>query len=87
MLGGITQILQSVVLTRLPVGSDAAAAVRKAINEMAKFAPPGGAGQNQIPAAMQQFMMQQRQNAPQIAAMRAAQTQPPGGGAAPPMAA
>jgi hypothetical protein len=91
LLGGTVQLLQTLVLARLPVGSDAARDVREAINKMAKHVPPGAMSQGVMSAGQQKMMMDQRQMQPQIAAMRAAQTPGGGGGApspaAPPMAA
>jgi hypothetical protein len=81
ILAGITQLLQSLVLPGLPVGSDAARDVREALNKLAKHVPTGPASQGAMTAGQQNLLLQQRQNQPQIAAMRASQT---GGGAAPP---
>jgi hypothetical protein len=80
------------VLAMLPAGSDAATAIRDALNKVAKFVPPGAVSQGVQMTESQRQLMQQKQMGPQIAAQRAAQM---GGGqgmpgapaAPPPMAA
>lgn len=65
----------------MPVGSDIAIAVREAVSKVAKFVPPGSVSQGIQMTEAQRNLMQQKQMAPQIAAMRGAQTggAPPGG--------
>lgn len=78
-----------VLLAVMPAGSDIARDVREAINKIAKHVPPGAISQGIQMTEAQKNLMQQRQEAPQIAAMRAAQMQhmPPQGGAPQPQAA
>lgn len=84
-LAELAQALQ-MVLAVLPVGGEAAKDVREALNKLAKHAMPGGARSGPAITEKQLELMQQRQQGPQIAAMRAAQpaTMPP---PAPPPAA
>lgn len=79
----------STVLAVLPAGSDAARDIREALNKIAKHVPPGAVSQGVQMSEAQRNLMQQRQNAPQMAAQRAAQASPPPQAAAPqpPMAA
>lgn len=77
------------VLAMLPAGSDAATAIRDALNKVAKFVPPGAVSQGVQMSEAQRQLMQQRQMGPQIAAQRAAQMgggqgQMPGAPGAPP---
>lgn len=74
------------LLSAFPVGSDIGRDIREAVNKVAKHVPPGAVSQGVQMTEAQRALMQQRQNAPQIAAMRAAQTGQPAGGA-PPMPA
>lgn len=78
----------SVLLAVMPAGSDMARDVREAINKVAKHVPPGAISQGIQMTEAQKNLMQQQQQAPQIAAMRASQMgggQPGmGGGGAPP---
>ena len=75
----------TVILGKLPVGSDAARDIREALNKIAKHVPPGAVSQGMQMTEAQRALMQQRQQGPQIAAMRAAQpAMPPGAGGAPP---
>jgi hypothetical protein len=60
------------VLAMLPAGSDAASAIRDALNKVAKFVPPGGMSQGVQITEQQRQLMQQKQMGPQIAAQRAA---------------
>ena len=71
----------STMLAVLPAGSEIARDVREAINKVAKHVPPGSVSEGVKMTEAQRNLMQQRQNMPQIAAMRAAQA---GGGAAQP---
>ena len=74
------QALQT-LLAVLPAGSDIARDVREAVNKVAKHVPPGSVSQGVQMTEAQRSLMQQRQQGPQIAAMRAAQMgQVPGGG-------
>jgi len=76
------------ILAVLPAGSDIARDLRDAVSKVAKHVPPGGMSQGVQMTEAQRNLMQQRQQGPQIAAMRAAQTQqPPAGGAPPPQMA
>lgn len=75
-----TQGLQQ-LLSALPVGSDIARDLREAINKLAKHVPPGAVSQGVQMTEAQRALMQQRSQAPQIAAMRAAQMGGGGGGA------
>ncbi len=68
------------ILAVLPVGSDASRDVREALNKIAKHVPPGGASPGVQMSEAQRNLMQQRQQGPQIAAMRAASA---GGGGQP----
>lgn len=65
----------------LPAGSDAAQDIREALNKLAKHVPPGAVSQGVQMTEAQKALMQQKQQQPQIAAMRAAQ---PGMPAPPP---
>lgn len=76
------------LLPMFPVGSDISRDVREAVNKLAKHVPPGAVSQGVQMTEAQRALMQTKQQAPQIAAQRAAQTgQPPAGGAPPPMPA
>lgn len=68
------QALQT-LLAVLPAGSDIASDVRDGISKMAKHVPPGEVSQGVQMTEQQRNLMQQRQQSPQIAAMRAAQMQ------------
>jgi len=70
----------STVLAVLPAGSDAARDIREALNKIGKHVPPGAVSQGVQMSEAQRNLMQQRQQGPQIAAMRAAQM---GGGGQP----
>ncbi len=63
----------------LPAGSDIARDLREALNKMSKHVPPGQMSQGVQMSEAQRSLMQQRQQGPQVAAMRAAQPagQPP----------
>lgn len=79
------------ILALLPAGSDVARDVREAVNKVAKHIPPGGMSQGVQMTEAQRSLMQQRQQGPQIAAMRAGQMgqmpgAPPPPSAPPPMA-
>lgn len=75
----------SMIAGILPAGSDAARDLREALNKMAKHVPPGAVSQGVQMTEAQRALMQQRQQSPQIAAMRAAQpAMPPQQPAAPP---
>lgn len=65
----------------MPVGSEAARDMREALNKISKHIPEGAVSQGVQMSQAQQQLMQTKQQAPQIAAMRAAQ---PAGGAPPP---
>jgi hypothetical protein len=73
----LTQGLQQ-LLTAFPVGSDVSKDLREAVNKLAKHVPPGAVSQGVQMTEAQRALMQQRSQAPQIAAMRASQM---GGGA------
>lgn len=73
-----TQALQQLLMA-FPVGSDAAKEIRDAVGKLAKLVPSGSVSQGVMMSEAQKALFQQRQQQPQIAAMRAAQT----GGAAP----
>jgi hypothetical protein len=76
------------LLPMFPVGSDISRDVREAVNKLAKHVPPGAVSQGVQMTEAQRALMQTKQQAPQIAAQRAAQTgQPQAGGAPPPMPA
>ena len=68
------QALQT-LLAVMPAGSDIARDIREGINKMAKHVPPGEMSQGVQTTEAQRALMQQRQQGPQIAAMRAAQMQ------------
>ncbi len=74
------------ILAVLPVGSDVARDLRDAIGKVAKHVPPGAFSQGVQMTDMQRQLMQQRQQGPQIAAMRAGSMAPGamGGGQAGP---
>ena len=57
----------------LPAGSDLARDLREALNKMAKHVPPGQMSQGVQMSEAQRSLMQQRQQGPQVAAMRAGQ--------------
>lgn len=76
-LAVLVQALQTTVLPMVPVGSDAGRDIREALNKLAKHVPPGAISQGVQNMSAQQMALQQRQNAPQIAAMRASQATPP----------
>lgn len=61
------------ILAVMPAGSDAARDIRDALNKLAKHVPPGAVSQGVQMSEAQRNLMQQKQMAPQIAAMRAAQ--------------
>lgn len=71
----------SMLTAIFPVGSDIARDLRSALDKVAKHVPPGAISQGVQMTEAQRNLMQQRQQAPQIAAMRAAQM---GGGGQPP---
>lgn len=71
-----TQGMQT-ILAALPVSSDAAKDIRESLNKLMKHVPPGAVSQGVQMTEAQRNLMQQRQQAPQIAAMRAAQPQMP----------
>jgi hypothetical protein len=73
------QALQT-LLAVLPAGSDIARDVRDGIGKMAKHVPPGGVNQGVQTTEAQRALMQQRQQGPQMAAMRSAQMQQTPGG-------
>lgn len=75
------------LLPAMPAGSDMARDVREAINKMSKHVPPGAVSQGIQSMSAQQMALQQRQNAPQIAAMRGAQMNQVPQAAPPPAAA
>jgi hypothetical protein len=71
-------------------GSETGQAILKAISSLSKHVPVGATTPGAQHTAMQQFMMQQRQQAPLLAALAAAQRQgapgaPGGAPPAPPM--
>jgi hypothetical protein len=75
-----------------PAGSDAWRDVHKAVELITKHVPPGAVSQGLANTQAEKMAMQQRQMAPQIAAMRAAQSQQqqpaqPGAAGPQPMAA
>ena len=74
----------SLIAGVLPAGSEVARDLREALNKMAKHVPPGAVSQGLQMSEAQRALMQQRQQQPQIAAMRATQPAMPGGGAPPP---
>jgi len=63
----------------LGVGSEPGAALLKALNSLAKHAPPGSVPSGVQSSTMQAMMQKAQQQGPQIAAMRAAQPGAPGG--------
>ncbi len=71
-----------VLLAAFPAGSDIARDVREAVNKLAKHVPPGGVSRGVQMSESQRMLMQQKNQSPQIAAMRAG-----GGGGAPPQPA
>lgn len=81
----VRQLEQLVPL--LGVGTEPGRDVVKALNSLAKHVPPGAVSPGVEQSAMQKMLLQQRQNGPQIAALRAAmgsQGKPPAAGATPP---
>jgi len=86
-LAVLVQALQTTILPMVPVGSDAGRDIREALNKLAKHVPPGAVSQGIQNMSAQQMALQQKQNAPQIAAMRASQMSPPAQPAAPPQMA
>ena len=69
----------------LGVGSEPGQALLKALNSLAKHVPPGAVTPGVQRSTMERLLAQQKQQGPQIAAMRAGQPMP--GGAPPPSAA
>jgi hypothetical protein len=86
VLSGLATIMQQQVLSKLPVASEVARDVRKAIDMLMKHVPPAEMDRGVVSSGMQGAMMQQRQMGPQVAAMRAAQPMPQSG-SPPPLAA
>lgn len=88
-LGLAVKILES-VLPMLGAGSESGKAVLEALNKLSKHVQPGSISSGVEQTGLQDLMNKVRQNAPQIAAMRASQPAgagappPPGGGAIPP---
>lgn len=69
-------------------GSEAGKAVLDSLNKLSKHVAPGSISSGVEQSGLQEMLMKLRQNAPQIAAMRAGQPAgaggpPPGGGGAP----
>lgn len=79
-------ILES-VLPMLGAGSEAGKAVLDSLNKLSKHVAPGSISSGVEQNGLQEMLMKLRQNAPQIAAMRAGQPagagQPPAPGGAP----
>jgi hypothetical protein len=76
------------IIPMLGTGSEAGSVVLKTLQSLAKLVPPGAVSPGIEQSAMQNLMMKLRQQAPQIAAMRAGMGggagAPPGAGGAPP---
>lgn len=85
-LSNVAQMLR-LLTNAFPVGSDVDRDLRDALNKIAKHVPPGAVSQGVQMTEAQRTLMQQKQQAPQIAAQRAAQMQPPAGGSPMPAAA
>ena len=79
-LGLIVRLLEQIV-PLLGAGTEAGKDVLKCLTSLAKHIPPGAVSPGIEQSALQKLMLQQRQQGPQIANMRAAMAQP--GGAAP----
>ena len=85
-LGLIVRLLESVV-PQLGVASEDGKDVLKALTSLSKHVPPGAVSPGVEQTALQKMMINQKQQTPQIAAMRAAMAgQNSGGGAPPPPA-
>lgn len=69
----------SLIAGVLPAGSDIARDLREAINKVAKHVPPGAISQGLQMTEAQKALMAQKQQQPQIAAMRAGQPATPPG--------
>ena len=83
-LGQVVRILESLV-PQLGAGTEAGKDVLKALTSLSKHVPPGAVSPGIEQTALKKMMMEQQQQGPQIAAMRAAMAQPkPEGGATPP---
>ena len=65
------------VVPLLGAGTEAGKDVLKALTTLSKHVSPGAVSPGIERTALQRLMMQQRQQAPQIAAMRAANAQQP----------
>lgn len=80
---GIAAQALTKILADLPASSDMARDLREAINKIAKHVHPGEISQGIQMTEQQRQLMEMKQQAPQIAAMRAAgaggQGAPPGG--------
>ena len=85
-LGLIVRLLESLVPS-LGAGTEAGKDVLKALTSLSKHVPPGAVSPGVEQTSLMKLMVDQKQQQPQIAAMRAAMSgqQPnPGGGVMPP---
>ena len=85
-LGLVVRLLESLV-SPLGASTEAGKDVLKALTSLSKHVPPGAVSPGVEQTSLMKLMVDQKQQQPQIAAMRAAMSgqQPnPGGGAAPP---
>ena len=84
-LGVIVKLMEETI-PLLGVGSEPGKDLVKALSSLAKHVPPGAVSPGIQQSTMEKLMLQQKQMAPQVAAMRAMQPgQPqPGAGAPPP---
>ena len=84
-LGMVVRLLESIV-PQLGAGTEAGKDVLKALTSLSKHIPPGAVSPGVEQTSLMKLMQDQRQQQPQIAAMRAAMAggqQNPGAGAAP----
>ena len=85
-LGLVIRMLESIV-PQLGAGTEAGKDVLKALTSLSKHVPPGAVSPGVEQTSLMKLMTDQRQQQPQIAAMRAAMagnSQTPGAGASPP---
>ena len=84
-LGLIVRLLESIVPS-LGAGTEAGKDVLKALTSLSKHVPPGAVSPGVEQSSVMKLMQDQRQQTPQIAAMRAAMSgqQNPGAGTPPP---
>ena len=82
-LGLVLKMLESMV-PQLGAATEAGKDVLKALTSLSKHVPPGAVSPGVEQTALQKLMANQRQQGPQVAAMRQAMAQPNQGGGTPP---